>query len=96
MTKAATSNRTVDLSAPLKRGEETVKSVVLRKPATGELRGLALTDIMRMEIDALTTIIPRISTPALTEEECRRMDVADLTNVGVEILGFFTGQSPSA
>lgn len=88
--------KTVALTAPIKRGSSQVKELALRKPATGELRGLALTDIMRMDIDALTTIIPRISTPALTEEECRRMDVADLTNVGVEILGFFTGQSPSA
>lgn len=88
--------KTVTLTAPLKRGDTKLKELALRKPATGELRGLALTDLMRMEIDALITLIPRISDPALTEDECRHLDVADLTNVGVEILGFFTGQSPSA
>ena len=84
---------TATLSAPFKRGSQKVESVVLRKPATGELRGLALTDLMRMDIESLITLIPRVSDPALTEEECRKLDVADLTNIGVELLGFFTGQS---
>lgn len=87
---------TVKLASPFKRGNQKIDSVTLRKPATGELRGLALTDLMRMDIDALITLIPRIADPALTEDECRQLDVADLTNIGVEILGFFTGQSRSA
>ena len=33
---------TVTLETPLKRGDQTITAVTLRKPASGELRGVAL------------------------------------------------------
>jgi hypothetical protein len=87
---------TVELNEPISRGDTVIDSIELRKPTSGELRGMALTDLMRLDVDALITLIPRISSPALTEHDCRALDVSDLTSIGTECIGFFMGKSPSA
>ena len=38
---------TVTLDTPLKRGEQLIEKVTLRKPMSGELRGLSLNDILQ-------------------------------------------------
>lgn len=82
------STQTITLDTPIKRGEQTIETIELRKPAAGELRGLNLTDLLQMDVNAITKVTPRISTPALTEQEVGRMDVADLLQCGAEIAGF--------
>jgi hypothetical protein len=88
MTKTATAQNTITLDAPLSRGETTIDTLTLRKPTAGELRGIALTDVLQMQTDALIRLIPRLSTPSLTEAEIRHMDPADLVQCGSEIAGF--------
>ncbi|MBB3141224.1 phage tail assembly protein [Halomonas organivorans] len=78
----------VELDTPIKRGEQTIESITLRKPRSGELRGVALTDVLQMQTDALIKLIPRLSAPSLTEPEVREMDPADLVQCGSEIAGF--------
>lgn len=55
----------------------------------GELRGLSLVDVLNMQFNALQKLLPRITIPALTEHEVAQLDVADLTQLGVEATGFF-------
>lgn len=86
-TQAAPQN-TITLDAPLARGETRIETLTLRKPSAGELRGIALTDVLQMQTDALIRLIPRLSTPSLTEAELRQMDPADLVQCGSEIAGF--------
>ncbi len=52
---------------------------MLRKPQSGALRGTRLQAIMDMDVNAMMTVIPRISSPALTAQEIAEMDPADLT-----------------
>ncbi|MGP9665987.1 phage tail assembly protein [Halomonas sp. AOP22-C1-8] len=78
----------IELDAPLKRGEQTIDSITLRKPKSGELRGVSLADVLQMQTDALITLIPRLSSPSLTAAEVRQMDPADLVQCGGEIAGF--------
>lgn len=78
----------VELDTPIKRGEQVIDSLTLRKPRSGELRGIALTDVLQMQTDALIKLIPRLSAPALTEPEVREMDPADLVQCGSEVAGF--------
>jgi len=54
----------------------------------GELRGLSLAEVLNLDVDSVTKLIPRISTPTLTEQEVRNMDPADLVEAGKEIAGF--------
>lgn len=55
----------IELDEPLKRGEQTIDSITLRKPKSGELRGVSLADVLQMQTDALITLIPRLSSPRL-------------------------------
>tara|TARA_B100002049_G_C16026050_1_gene352412 strand:- start:467 stop:844 length:378 start_codon:yes stop_codon:yes gene_type:complete len=86
----------VTLDEPIRRGGKTIKTINLRKPKSGELRRLSLADLVRMEVDALTTVIPRISDPVLTAPEAQGMDPADLMQCGTKIAGFFLTKAARA
>lgn len=89
MTKTtAPAQNTITLDTPLTRGDTTIETLTLRKPTAGELRGVALTDVLQMQTDALIRLIPRLSTPSINEAEVRHMDPADLVQCGSEIAGF--------
>ncbi|MFC4593754.1 phage tail assembly protein [Sphingobium tyrosinilyticum] len=88
--------RTVSLDAPIHRGETTIDSVQLRKPRSGELRGLSLVDLGQLKVDALTKLLPRISMPTITEAEVANMEPADLLACGAEIGGFLLQRSQRA
>jgi hypothetical protein len=88
--------RTVNLDAPIQRGEQSIDTLQLRKPRSGELRGLSLVDLGQLKVDALTKIIPRISMPSLTEAEVGNMDPSDLLACGAEIGSFLLQKSQRA
>ncbi|MDM3892800.1 MULTISPECIES: phage tail assembly protein [Pseudomonas] len=77
---------TVELDTPVQRGEQEITEVELRKPSSGELRGIQLADLLQMDVGALIKLLPRI-TP-LTEAEVRALDPADLVALGVKVTGF--------
>ncbi|MCW2391950.1 phage tail assembly protein [Sphingobium sp. B11D3A] len=88
--------RTVSLDSPVQRGEQSIESIQLRKPKSGELRGLSLVDLGQLKVDALTKIIPRISSPTLTEAEVANLDPSDLLACGAEIGSFLLQRSQKA
>ena len=53
---------TVQLETPIKRGDGHITSVTLRKPNSGELRGISLAELLQMKVDALQAVLPRITT----------------------------------
>lgn len=79
---------TVTLDTPIQRGSGPITHVTLRKPKAGELRGLSLTDLLQMDVTALQTLIPRISTPSLIKQEVGDMDPSDLVQLGVMVSSF--------
>lgn len=85
--------KTVLLDTPIKRGETNITEIVLRKPQSGALRGTRLQAIMDMDVSAMMTIIPRISTPTLTTQEMAELDPADLTALSVEVVTFLLPKS---
>lgn len=88
--------RTVTLDAPIVRGETSIEELKLRKPRSGELRGLSLVDLGQLKVDSLTKLLPRISMPALTEVEVSNMEPADLLACGAEIGSFLLQRSQRA
>ncbi|MDH4585628.1 phage tail assembly protein [Pseudomonas sp. BN415] len=78
----------ITLDVPLVRGNTTITEVTLRKPMSGELRGVTLLDLAQMDVLALRKVIPRISTPTLTDNEVGRLDPADLMQCGVAVASF--------
>ena len=91
MTQAITA--TVALDTPLTRGEQTISEITLRKPSAGELRGVTLTDVLQMDVNALSTILPRLTTPTLTRQDVGNLDPADLVQLGTEVAGFLVPKS---
>lgn len=80
---------TVVFESPLKRGNHTIPEVQLRKPSSGELRGLSLHDVLQLDVTAMHKLLPRITAPALTENDVSQLDPVDLVALGGEIAGFF-------
>lgn len=76
----------VELDTPVRRGEEVIERVTLRKPCSGELRGIQLADLLQMDVGALIKLLPRIC--ELHESEVRSLDPADLVAMGVKVTGF--------
>lgn len=83
----------IALQAPILRGETSIAAITLRKPAAGELRGVVLSDLIRMESTAVMTVLPRITDPALTAPEVASMDPADLMACAMEISSFLLPKS---
>ncbi len=80
--------KTVTLDNPIQRGEQTISDIVVRKPMAGQLRGLNMTDILQMDVNALSKLLPRITSPALTEVDIGAMDPADVMQLRQEVAAF--------
>lgn len=61
-------------------------TVSVRKPDSGELRGLKLADLLQSDVTALMMLAPRITIPAVPKGA--KMDPADLTQFGGEVMDF--------
>ncbi|EMJ7098652.1 phage tail assembly protein [Vibrio owensii] len=83
--------RTVTLEEPITRGETEIKTIELRAPKAGELRGLNNFDVIQANVTAHRTLIPRISN--ITVNEFDLLDPADLMAVQQEVIAFFMPKS---
>lgn len=85
---------TVTLDQPIIRGAgdnaKAIDELILRRPMGGDLRGLTLIDVSMAKVDAITTLLPRISNPVIHANDIKDMDAADLMDLGLTIAGFFT------
>lgn len=83
-----TANISITLDEPIQRGNTTIAEVSIRKPKSGELRGVSLIDIGNINVAALQQVLPRITNPTLTAQEVGNLDPADLLQIGVEVASF--------
>lgn len=88
-TEPDTQPNTVTLDEPIKRGDQTISQITLRRPRAGELRGVSLVELAQLDVAALTKVLPRISIPTLTDNDVSNLDPADLLALGAELAGFF-------
>jgi hypothetical protein len=91
MADTAPETATITLAEPIRRGEQTIDAIVLTKPRGGALRGLSLQDLLRTDVVALLTLIPRISNPPLTVPEADNLGADDLAEIGGVVRGFYVG-----
>lgn len=83
----------VDLDFGVTRGTEVIKNITLRKPKTGQLRGLKLSDMLNSDVNALIQLLPRITHPSLTAAEVADLDPADFTSLATGVISFFATQA---
>lgn len=86
-------SNSVTLDRPLKRDTQTIDTLTLREPASGELRGLSLTDLLNLDVDALQTLLPRITQPSITKQEVAKLAPSDLVQLGAKVANFLVPKS---
>lgn len=84
---------TITLDVPIQRKGGDITEITLRRPNSGELRGLNLQKIATLDMDAVSMLIPRIVQPMLTQDEINSMDLADLSTISYQIYCFFLPKS---
>lgn len=80
--------RLVTLENPIKRGDQFISIIEIRKPNVGTLRNLSLQDVLKWEINATNTVLSRVTSPTLNPAELNSMDVSDYTSLAVELTNF--------
>ncbi|MEE8731000.1 MAG: phage tail assembly protein [Rahnella inusitata] len=83
----------VILEEPIKRGEMEINQVEIIKPNAGHLRGIGLASLANADVDALTVILPRITLPNLTTQECKSLNLPDLIALAGKVIGFLSPKS---
>ncbi|TRX75284.1 phage tail assembly protein [Pseudomonas mangiferae] len=92
----ANDDNTLILDQPIARGDQLIEQLSLRKPSAGELRGIALSELLQLDVGAIIKLLPRISAPSITDHEARLMDPADLLDAGGKIATFLLKKSARA
>ena len=85
--------KSVDLDEPIKRASGEINRVLLRKPKAGALRGVTLMSLVQVEVQALRTVLPRVSDPILAPAEIDQLDPADLLSLGATLASFFISKA---
>lgn len=87
-----TATRTFTLDDPIKiDGEEMLAAgttITVRKPGSGELRGLALNSLLQLDVASLETLAPRITMPILHKPLAAAMAPNDMLQFGTEVIDF--------
>lgn len=77
----------IKLAVPIEKDGKALTSIDIRKPCSGDLRGLNLVDVCQMDFDAHSTLLSRIS--ILNERDLLDMDPANWAPLQTEIASFF-------
>lgn len=87
--------KSISLFAPITRGKSSIKEVAITDAMkqTGSLRGLKLYDVMTSDVDSLIKLLPRVTSPALTEVEVTALHPSDFAQFAAGIADFLAPQS---
>lgn len=95
-TQQAEGRESVELDEPIQRGKTVITELQIRKPVAGELRGVSLIDLAQLDVLALRKVLPRITSPNLTDQEIGSMSPADILQCGVKVAGFLLTKQQKA
>lgn len=85
--------QTLKLTKPIVRGEKQITDIALHTPNVSAMRGVSMRALLDINVDALVTVLPRISDPKLTEQEVDKLDLPDLLQAGILVASFFLPDS---
>lgn len=89
-------SNSVTLDDPIIRGNSTITEVRLRKPNSGELRGVTLQSLSELDVIALQKVLPRITSPMITAPEIAQMSPSDLMQFGLKVAVFLLPKADRA
>ena len=89
--------KTIQLDTPITLpGDKIITEVQVRKPSAGALRGLALSDIFRLQTEVIQTILPRVTEPMLNKQVVQNIDPVDLVALGTAVSSFLLPKADRA
>ncbi|MEX3140701.1 MULTISPECIES: phage tail assembly protein [Serratia] len=89
-------SKIIPLSVAIKRtsGEEiTEVTITDTMKQVGALRGLKLYDVMTSDVNSLITLLPRVTSPRLTEVEIASMNIQDFSELATGVATFLAPNS---
>ena len=90
-------SNTVTLDKPIKRGDQVITAVTVVPPSSsGALRGTRITELMQLHVDSLAILLPRITTPTLTQQHVYNLDPSDFVALAVKVTDFLLPSSMAA
>lgn len=95
MTDKANGHATVKLAGALMIGDEAVPEITIRKPVSGDLRGIKLVQLLEMDVDTVGTVLERVTQPPLNKLTFYQLEAPDLANLSTALVGFFLDADPS-
>ncbi len=81
-------NKVTKLPSPITLGGKEVDELNIRMPKAGDMRGLKTADILQMDINAFSALMPRIC-PVLTQAAFYDLSPDNLTAIQVDVVDFF-------
>ena len=84
------------LSVPLNGVVQAVNSAVVKAYVAGELRGLSLAELLNMNVDAISAVLPRVTQPMLHKHDVAQLEPADLVGLSVAVVGFLLPKDQQA
>lgn len=96
METTKTKRNVIALIKPIMRKTKKVRALAVRKVVIGDMNGVSMADVARMDMDALRVIVPRISTPTITADEFSGLDAEDITLIKVIVGSCFVSKKALA
>lgn len=79
----------VTLHRPITCEEGAIATLHFRPPTAGDLRGLRISNLLRLDVDTLLVLAQRCCTTKLDAADLAGMDASDLPLIGAVLTGFF-------
>ncbi|MGH8817429.1 MAG: phage tail assembly protein [Achromobacter pestifer] len=86
----------VILDNPIKRGDQDIFEITVRKPKAGALRGASLLNLVQLDVASLQTVLPRVTDPMMAPQEVANLDPSDLLALGAAVASFFMSKADRA
>ena len=83
-----TAFETVKFKEPVQVGGKEVSEIKVRTPTAGELRGCQMTMLLQMDVGQMFKVLPRVTTPAVTEADVEKMPPWALMALSTAVISF--------
>jgi hypothetical protein len=78
-----------ELNVSLTFGGNDIKALTIRRPTSGDLRGVKLIDVLQMDVEAHAALLPRICNEIVDTQFVYKLDISDLMSVMSKTVNFF-------
>lgn len=86
----------IELENPILMGNQEITSLEIRKPNVLALQGVKIADLLQGDVSAICTVLPKLTTPALTKSQINQLEPSDMAQIGGAIVLFLQPKSVRA